>query len=94
MKQPKALCELQGYVYDAKTRMAEVFQVLGDDARAQALLANKVIRGIFDAIERFDAYQPPEVFAGGIAKGLSTFPSSTAEERTFRRHGPPAASST
>ena len=38
VKQPKGLCELQGYVYDAKTRMAEVFQVLGDDARAQKLL--------------------------------------------------------
>ena len=38
VKQPKALCELQGYVYDAKTRMAEVFQVLGDEARVQALL--------------------------------------------------------
>jgi glycogen debranching enzyme len=38
VKQPKALCELQGYVYDAKMRMAEVFQVLGDETRAQALL--------------------------------------------------------
>ncbi len=38
VKQPKGLCELQAYVYDAKTRMAEVFQVLGDDARAQKLL--------------------------------------------------------
>lgn len=38
VKQPKALCELQGYVYDAKVRMAEVFQVLGDASRAQALL--------------------------------------------------------
>jgi glycogen debranching enzyme len=38
VKQPKALCELQGYVYDAKTRMAEVFQVLGDEERANALL--------------------------------------------------------
>ncbi len=37
VKQPKGLCELQGYVYDAKTRMAEVFQVLGDEARAHAL---------------------------------------------------------
>ena len=27
---PKALCELQGYVYDAWRRMAEVFEVLGD----------------------------------------------------------------
>ncbi len=37
VQQPKGLCELQGYVYDAKTRMAEVFAVLGDQARAQAL---------------------------------------------------------
>ena len=38
VKQPKGLCELQGYVYDAKTRMAEIFQVLGDEARAQQML--------------------------------------------------------
>ncbi|GAC1380572.1 MAG: glycogen debranching N-terminal domain-containing protein [Ktedonobacteraceae bacterium] len=38
VKQPKGLCELQGYVYDAKIRMAEMFQVLGDAARAQTLL--------------------------------------------------------
>jgi glycogen debranching enzyme len=37
VKQPKALCELQGYVYDAKTRMAEAFQALGDEQRAKAL---------------------------------------------------------
>ncbi len=38
VKQPKGTCELQGYVYDAKVRMAEVFSALGDEARAQALL--------------------------------------------------------
>jgi glycogen debranching enzyme len=38
VKQPKGTCELQGYVYDAKVRMAEVFSALGDGARAQALL--------------------------------------------------------
>lgn len=186
VKQPKALCELQGYVYDAKMRMAEVFHVLGDDARASALQqqaetlkrkfnetfwmddqgcyaygldpqkkqitsiasnagqclwsgiadaekarrtakrllqqdmwsgwgirtlssnnpaydpfayqrgsvwpqdngiiaagfkryhladeANQVIRGIFDAIERFDAYRPPEVFAGVQREGALDFP--------------------
>ncbi len=37
VKQPKGLCELQGYVYDAKLRMAEVYTVLGDEARGQAL---------------------------------------------------------
>ncbi|MBO0791552.1 MAG: hypothetical protein J2P36_11470, partial [Ktedonobacteraceae bacterium] len=37
VRQPKALCELQGYVYDAKVRMAEIFEALGEDARAVAL---------------------------------------------------------
>jgi glycogen debranching enzyme len=39
VKQPKGLCELQGYVYDAKTRMAEAFQVLEDEQRAKELLS-------------------------------------------------------
>ena len=37
VKQPKALCELQGYVFDAKVRMAEVFDALGETDRAAAL---------------------------------------------------------
>ncbi len=186
VKQPKALCELQGYVYDAKTRMSEVFEALGDEKRAKTLLqeaetlkknfnrvfwmedegcyaygldpdkkqitsiasnagqvlwsgiadqekaehttrrllqedmwsgwgirtlssnnpaynpylyqlgsvwpqdngiiaagfkrygqvdeANKVIRGIFDAINRFDSYRPPEVFAGVPRMGDVDFP--------------------
>ncbi|HEY0753914.1 MAG TPA: glycogen debranching N-terminal domain-containing protein [Ktedonobacteraceae bacterium] len=186
VKQPKGLCELQGYVYDAKVRMAEVFAALGDEQRAQQLReqaatlkqrfnelfwmeaegcyaygldpskqqitsitsnpghclwsgiaepakaartaqrllqedmwngwgirtlssnnpaynpfayqrgsiwpqdngiiaagfkrygldeqANVVIRGIFDAIERFDAYRPPEVFAGVQREGERDFP--------------------
>ncbi|MBO0781148.1 MAG: hypothetical protein J2P37_20200, partial [Ktedonobacteraceae bacterium] len=37
VRQPKALCELQGYVYDARVRMAEIFEALGEDARALAL---------------------------------------------------------
>ncbi len=36
---PKALCELQGYVYDAWLRMAEVFDALGRSASARALRA-------------------------------------------------------
>ena len=39
VKGPKALCELQGYVYDAWLRMAEIFEVLGDTARAVQLRA-------------------------------------------------------
>ena len=34
---PKALCELQGYVYDAWLRMAEVFDELGKPDRAKEL---------------------------------------------------------
>ncbi len=37
VKQPKGLCELQGYVFDAKMRMAEVFTALGDPGRAAKL---------------------------------------------------------
>ncbi len=37
VKGPKALCELQGYVYDAWQRMAEIFDELGDKDAAQAL---------------------------------------------------------
>jgi glycogen debranching enzyme len=35
--QPKALCELQGYVFDAWMRMAEVFDVLGEPHRGDEL---------------------------------------------------------
>jgi glycogen debranching enzyme len=35
--QPKALCELQGYVFDAWMRMAEVFDALGEMERGMAL---------------------------------------------------------
>jgi glycogen debranching enzyme len=37
VKGPKALCELQGYVYDAWLRMAEVFDALGKQGRAREL---------------------------------------------------------
>src|SRR5580698_2345831 len=37
VKGPKALVELQGYVYDAWLRMAQVFEALGKDARARTL---------------------------------------------------------
>jgi glycogen debranching enzyme len=37
VKGPKALCELQGYVYDAWLRMSEVFDELGEPGRAAEL---------------------------------------------------------
>jgi len=36
---PKALCELQGYVYAAWRGMAEIYTALGDDSRAALLTA-------------------------------------------------------
>jgi glycogen debranching enzyme len=51
VKQPKGLCELQGYVYDAKVRMAEIFEALGDPARAQALLQQaETLKRKFNAV--------------------------------------------
>jgi glycogen debranching enzyme len=37
VKPPKALCELQGYVFDAWRRMAELYDVLGKPGRASEL---------------------------------------------------------
>ena len=39
MRGPKALCELQGYVYDAWCRMAQIYDALGNEKRAAALRA-------------------------------------------------------
>ena len=50
VKGPKALCELQGYVYDAWLRTAEVFETLGKSGRAEELR-----RKAADLFERFNA---------------------------------------
>ena len=39
VKAPKALCELQGYVFDAWMRMAEIYDALGEAGRAADLRA-------------------------------------------------------
>jgi glycogen debranching enzyme len=39
VKGPKALCELQGYVFDAWLRMAQIFDALGKQERARELRA-------------------------------------------------------
>src|SRR5438445_177575 len=50
VRQPKALCELQGYVFDAWMRMAEVFDALGDQERASGLRAKaRALRAAFEA---------------------------------------------
>ena len=43
VKGPKALCELQAYVYDAWLRMAEVFDALEQPDRAEALRAKAAV---------------------------------------------------
>ena len=50
VKGPKALCELQGYVYDAWIRTAEVFDALGKCDRAEELRKKAA-----DLFERFNA---------------------------------------
>ncbi|MHB8576226.1 MAG: amylo-alpha-1,6-glucosidase [Dehalococcoidia bacterium] len=49
VKQPKALCELQGYVYDAKRRMAELYDALGAAEKAAAMRDQAAaLRQVFD----------------------------------------------
>src|SRR5207237_10885174 len=43
VKGPKALCELQGYVYNAWIRMAEAFDALGKPERAKTLRAKAAV---------------------------------------------------
>jgi len=50
VKGPKALCELQGYVYRAWIGMAEIFDVLGQRDRARELRAKAAV-----LFERFNA---------------------------------------
>jgi len=50
VKGPKALCELQGYVYSAWIRMAEIFDALGNGDRAAELRAKAAA-----LFERFNA---------------------------------------
>jgi glycogen debranching enzyme len=50
VKPPKALCELQGYVFDAWLRMVEVFDALREPERA-----NTLRRKAADLRERFEA---------------------------------------
>lgn len=48
--QPKAVCEIQGYVFDAWMRMSEVFEVLGERATASQLRDKaKVLKQKFES---------------------------------------------
>ncbi len=49
VKGPKALCELQGYVYDAWLRMADIY-----DARGRKAKAGRLRRKAADLFERFN----------------------------------------
>ncbi|MBX5490565.1 MAG: amylo-alpha-1,6-glucosidase [Chloroflexi bacterium] len=62
--QPKALCELQGYVYDAKRRLAEIYRVLGQPDRASELERQAAtLRAAFNARFWLDEL---ETFAFGL----------------------------
>ena len=48
---PIGTCELQGYAYDAKVRMADVYTVLGDEQRARQLRAEaETLKARFNAV--------------------------------------------
>ena len=64
VKGPKALCELQGYVYDAWLRMAELYDALGKPDRAAALRGKAA-----SLADRFDAAFWDDDF-GGFAYAL------------------------
>lgn len=51
VKAPKAVCELQGYVFDAWLRMAELFDAFGEAERASALRTKAA-----QLAERFDTH--------------------------------------
>jgi glycogen debranching enzyme len=59
---PKALCELQGYVFDAWMRMAEIYDMLGQPSRSAelqqkaAVLYEKVNRLFWNEAEGFYAF--------------------------------------
>jgi glycogen debranching enzyme len=66
VRQPKALCELQGYVYDAKLRMAEIY-----DALALPVRAVELRRQAAELRRRFnDRFWVPEI--GCYALGLDS----------------------
>jgi glycogen debranching enzyme len=60
VKGPKALCELQGYVYDAWLRMADIYNTIGNPSRAKDLrrkadvLSDQFDREFWD--EELDCY--------------------------------------
>jgi glycogen debranching enzyme len=62
VKGPKALCELQGYVYDAWLRMAQIYEALDNDDRAAklrrkaAVLFEKFNETFWNEAEGFYAY--------------------------------------
>jgi len=50
VRQPKGTCELQGYVYDAKRRMAEIYAALDQPQRAAAM--RQEAAALYDAFNR------------------------------------------
>jgi len=54
---PKALCELQGYVYDAWLRMAEIYDELDNKRRANALRKKAAV--LFRNSTRFSGTRRP-----------------------------------
>jgi len=67
---PKALCELQGYVYDAWRRTAEIFEALGKQDAAQSLRTKaNVLYDRFNEAFGMKAYQEGDTSRREVLKG-------------------------
>jgi glycogen debranching enzyme len=78
---PKALCELQGYVYNAWVRMAEVFDALGKPERRTELRAKAAA-----LFARFnDAFQDAELgfYAYALDGDVAVQGGRVADRRLF-----------
>ena len=76
---PLALCELQGYAYDAKLRMADIYDILGQPRRARA-----------SAPRRTRCSSGSTTCSGGRRRGPTTSGSTARSGRSNRSRPMPA----
>src|SRR6185437_13036569 len=77
VKGPKALCELQGYAYDAWIRMAEIFDELGKADRARDLRTRRLVfthSAWMVRKRRFSRSRQTLVIVSGLASSQSKEP--------------------
>lgn len=73
---PIALVEVQGYVHDAKLRMAEIYEVFGDEARAEEL--RKAAAALRDRIQEAFWLEELDTFALALDGAKRPIPTVTS----------------